>query len=130
MPDEVQLKAISYMAAMRAPHPDDVPIDEAFAKELQRKLGPIVLSMDTGREKAKLNRVELVASGRQVDLLMSAGCAAETPTRAAVQRAGASFAALLSHGVLVIRCNDSRTQCLQSTRDPTDVLCTTAPRHK
>lgn len=130
MPDEVQLKAISYMAAMRAPHPDDAPIDEAFAKDLQRKLGPIVLSMDTGHEKAKLNRVELVAAGRQIDLLMSAGCAAETPTRAAVQRAGVSYAALLSHGVLVIRCNDSRTQCLQSTRDTTDVLCTTAPRHK
>ncbi|HQY62261.1 MAG: hypothetical protein IPF92_03565 [Myxococcales bacterium] len=130
MPDEVQLKAISYMAAMRAPHPDDAPIDEAFAKDLQRKLGPIVLSMDTGHERAKLNRVELVAAGRQIDLLMSAGCAAETPTRAAVQRAGVSYAALLSHGVLVIRCNDSRTQCLQSTRDTTDVLCTTAPRHK
>jgi len=36
----------------------------------------------------------------------------------------------VSHGVLVIRCNDARVQCLQSTRDPEDVLCTTAPRHK
>jgi hypothetical protein len=37
---------------------------------------------------------------------------------------------LLSHGVLVIRCNDAHVQCLESTRDPTDILCTTAPRHR
>ena len=61
---------------------------------------------------------------------MSAGCSAETPTRAVVQRAGVAHAQLLSHGVLVVRCNDSHAQCLQSTRDPSDVLCTTAPRHK
>ncbi len=124
------MKAIAYMAAMRAPHPDDAPVDEAFVKDLQRRLGPIVLSMDSGPEKAKLNRVELVGTGRQIDLLMSAGCTAETPTRAAVQRGGASYASLLSHGVLVVRCNDSHAQCLQSTRDTTDILCTTAPRHK
>ncbi len=130
MPQEVQMKAIAYMSAMRAPHPDDAPIDELFVKDLQKRLGPIVLSMDSGPEKAKLNRVELVGTGRQIDLLMSSGCSSETPTRAVVQRAGASHAALLSHGVLVIRCNDSHAQCLQSTRDPSDILCTTAPRHK
>ena len=42
----------------------------------------------------------------------------------------AGLATLAAHGVLVVRCNDARTQCLQSTRDPSDVLCTTAPRHK
>ena len=35
-----------------------------------------------------------------------------------------------SRHLRVIRCNDARIQCLQSTRDPDDVLCTTAPRHK
>jgi hypothetical protein len=130
MPQEVQMKAIAYMAAMRAPHPDDASIDETFVGDLQRRLGPIVLSLDNGPDKAKLNRVELVAAGRQVDLLMSAGCTAETPVRAVVQRAGTSLPALLSHGVLVVRCNDSHAQCLQSTRDPSDILCTTAPRHK
>ena len=130
MPQEVQMKAISYMAAMRAPHPDDASIDETFVGDLQRRLVPVVLSLDNGPEKAKLNRVELVASGRQIDLLMSAGCTAETPVRAVVQRAGTSLPALLSHGVLVVRCNDSHAQCLQSTRDPSDILCTTAPRHK
>lgn len=115
---------------MRAPHPDDTAVDEVFVKDLQKRLGPVVLSMDSGPEKAKLNRVELVGTGRQIDLLMSGGCTAETPTRALVQRAGVSHAALLSHGVLVIRCNDSHAQCLQSTRDPSDILCTTAPRHK
>jgi hypothetical protein len=130
MPQEVQMKAIAYMSAMRAPHPDDAAIDELFVKDLQKRLGPIVLSMDSGPEKAKLNRVELVGTGRQIDLLMSSGCSSETPTRAVVQRAGVSHAALLSHGVLVIRCNDSHAQCLQSTRDPSDILCTTAPRHK
>lgn len=130
MPQEVQMKAIAYMAAMRAPHPDDASIDETFVGDLQRRLGPIVLSLDNGPEKAKLNRVELVAAGRQIDLLMSSGCTAETPVRAVVQRAGTSLPALLSHGVLVVRCNDSHAQCLQSTRDPSDILCTTAPRHK
>ncbi len=130
MPQETQMKAIAYMSAMRAPHPDDASVDDAFVKDLQRRLGPVVLSMDSGPEKAKLNRVELTGAGRQIDLLMSAGCTAETPTRAVVQRAGVSHAALLSHGVLVVRCNDSHAQCLQSTRDPSDILCTTAPRHK
>lgn len=130
MPQDVQMKAIAYMAAMRAPHPDDAPVDEAFVKDLQKRLGPVVLSMDSGPEKAKLNRVELVGGGRQIDLLMSAGCTSDTPTRAVVQRAAVSHPALLSHGVLVVRCNDSHAQCLQSTRDPSDILCTTAPRHK
>ncbi len=129
-PIEVQQKAIGYMAAMRAPRADDPPADTAYAKDLTDKLRPIVLSLDTGADKAKLNRVEMIASGRQIDLLMAGGCDPKTPTRAVVQRAGVPLATLVSHGVLVIRCNDARIQCLQSTRDPDDVLCTTAPRHK
>ena len=130
MPIEVQQKAISYMVAMRAPHLDDAAADPAYAKDLAEKLKPIALSMDSGADKARMNRVEVVANGRQLDILMAAGCDEKTPQRAVVGRAGVAFATLVSHGMLVVRCNDARIQCLQSTRDPDDVLCTTAPRHK
>ena len=127
---EIQQKAIAYMVAMRAPHLDDVPAEPTYAADLVAKLKPIVLSMDSGADKARMDRVELVANGRQIDLLMAGGCDEKTPLRAVVSRAGVPFATLVSHGVLVIRCNDVKIQCLQSTRDPDDVLCTTAPRHK
>jgi hypothetical protein len=130
MPIETQQKAISYMVAMRAPHLDDAAADPTYAADLVSKLKPIVLSMDNGADKARMDRVEVVANGRQIDLLMAGGCDEKTPLRAVVSRAGVPFATLVSHGVLVIRCNDARIQCLQSTRDPDDVLCTTAPRHK
>jgi hypothetical protein len=130
MPIEVQQKAISYMAAMRAPHLDDPAADTAYANDVAAKLKPILLSMDTGADKARFNRVDVVAAGRQLDLLMASGCDEKTPQRAMVSRAGIPFATLLAHGMLVVRCNDARVQCLQSTRDPDDVLCTTAPRHK
>lgn len=129
MPIDVQQKAIAYMVAMRAPRPDDPNADPAYANDLAAKLKPIVLSIDTGADK-RLNRVEVEANGRQIDLLMAGGCDDKTPTKAVVQRAGVPLATLALHGVLVVRCNDARQQCLQSTRDPDDVLCTTAPRHK
>ncbi|MDB4942244.1 MAG: hypothetical protein JWP97_1778 [Labilithrix sp.] len=129
-PIEVQQKAIAYMVAMRAPHPDDVAADPTYAADLAAKLKPIALAMDTGADKAKLDRVEVVASGRQIDLLMAGGCDEKAPQRAVVNRAGIPLATLVSRGVLVIRCNDARVQCLQSTRDIDDVLCTTAPRHR
>ena len=130
MPIETQQKAIAYMVAMRAPHLDDVPADPTYAADLVTKLKPIVLSMDSGADKARMDRIDVVANGRQIDLLMAGGCDEKTPQRAVVSRAGVAFAMLVSHGVLVIRCNDVKVQCLQSTRDPDDVLCTTAPRHK
>ncbi len=118
------------MVAMRAPHTDDSAADPVYANELVTKLKPIALSMDTGADKARMNRVEAIANGRQIDILMSGGCDEKMPLRAVTTRAGISLAALLTHGVLVLRCNDARIQCLQSTRDPEDVLCTTAPRHR
>jgi hypothetical protein len=129
-PEEVQMKAIGYMVAMRAPHPDDVSVDEAYAADLVTKLKPVVLGMDKGPDKAKWNRVEMVAKGRQIDLLMSEGCDAKAPFNAVAQRLNVPLTTLLSHGILVIRCNDTKHQCLQSVRDRDDVLCTTAPRHK
>lgn len=130
MSEEVQMKAISYMVAMRAPHPDDAPADEAYATELANKLKPIVLAMDKGGDKAKWNRVDVIGGGRQLDLLMSEGCDAKAPFTAVTARANVPLSTLLSHGILVVRCNDTKRQCLQSVRDPEDVLCTTAPRHK
>lgn len=130
MPTDVQMKAIAYMMAMRTPHPDDANADPKFAEDLATKLKPIVLGMDKGADRAKFNRVEIVANGRQIDLLMSQGCDAQAPKNAVATRANVPLATLRSNGVLVIRCNDQHHQCLQSTRDPDDVLCTTAPRHK
>lgn len=129
-PIEAQQKAIAYFMAMKAPRSDDAQADPAYADETAKKLQPIVLSMDSGPDKAKMNRVEVIANGRQIDLLMSAGCDAKTPFRAVVTRAGIPWATLVSHGVFVIRCNDAHVQCLQSTRDPEDVLCATGIRHK
>jgi hypothetical protein len=131
MPAETQMKAIAYMAAMSQPGMGDANADPDYAANLATQLKPITMAMDKGpaEDKLRLNRVEVVASGRRIDLLMADGCDARAPQTAVVQRAGVSFVNLQSHGVLVIRCNDSRVQCLQSTRDPTDVLCTTAPRH-
>jgi hypothetical protein len=131
MPAETQMKAIAYMSAMGQPGPGDANADPDYAAALALSLKPITLSMDKGpaEEKLRLDRVEVVASGRRLDLLMADGCDARTPQQAAA-RVGATFVTLQAHGVLVIRCNDSHVQCLQSTRDPSDVLCTTAPRHR
>ena len=129
-PEEVQMKAISYMVAMRAPRPDDPPADEAFATDLVNKLKPVVLGMDKGPDKQRWNRVEMVAKGRQIDMYMSEGCDAKAPYNAVAQRLNVPLTTLLAHGVLVLRCNDTKRQCLQSVREQDDVLCTTAPRHK
>jgi hypothetical protein len=132
MPAETQMKAIAYMAAMSQPSIADANAEPEYAAALATLLKPITMAMDHGapEDKLRLDRVEVVGSGRRIDLLMADGCDARAPQMAVVQRAGVSLVTLQSHGVLVIRCNDSRVQCLQSTRDPSDVLCTTAPRHR
>jgi hypothetical protein len=129
-PTETQLKAIGYMVAMRAPRPDDPSADDAYASDLVTKLKPILASLDKGADKAKWERIETVGKGRQIDLYMSSGCDPKLPVHAVTQGLGIPLTTLFNHGVLVIRCNDVKQQCLQSTRDPDDVLCTTAPRHK
>ena len=47
----------------------------------------------------------------------------------AVGSTGLTLGTLHDHGVLVVACHDSKAQCLQSTRDTTDILCTQAPKH-
>lgn len=111
MPIDTQLQAIQYMAAMQAPQPNDPPADPAYAKQLADGLRAV-------------GKPDVVSSGRRIDILMAKGCDATLPKEAIARHASASLTALLSHGVLVIRCADHELQCLQSTRDSDDVLCT------
>ncbi|MEO8798110.1 MAG: hypothetical protein ABI551_09515 [Polyangiaceae bacterium] len=127
-PLETQQKTISYMAAMAAPHPDDPFVDEAYVKSLVDKLKPVVASMDRGPDKAKAEHIDIIGGGRRIDLTFSLGCEAETPGHV-IGSTGVTLGTLHDHGVLVVACHDSRAQCLQSTRDPTDILCTQAPKH-
>jgi hypothetical protein len=111
MPLDVQLQAIQYMAAMQAPQPGDAPADPTYAKSIADSL------RGTGRP-------DVVSSGRRIDILMEKGCDATLPRQAIARSTGASLTTLLAHGVLVVRCADHALQCLQSTRDANDVLCT------
>jgi hypothetical protein len=110
MPVDVQLQAIQYMAAMQAPQPSDAPADATYAKEIADKLRP-------------LGRTDVVSSGRRIDLFVGR-CDATLPKEAVARYTAATMTALLAHGVLVVRCTDKELQCLQSTRDLDDVLCT------
>jgi hypothetical protein len=111
MPQQVQLQAIQYMSAMQAPQPGDAPADPAYAKQMADQLRAV-------------GRTDVVSSGRRIDMLLEKGCDATLPRESIARHSGASLTALLAHGVLVVRCADHAIQCLQSTRDATDVLCT------
>jgi glyoxylate carboligase len=111
MPIDVQLKAIQYMAAMQAPQPGDAPADPTYAKSIADSL-------------RGAGRPDVVSSGRRIDLLLEKGCDASLPRQVIARSTGASLTTLLAHGVLVVRCADHALQCLQSTRDADDVLCT------
>ena len=111
MPVDVQLQAIQYMAAMQAPQPDDAPADSSYAATIASGL-------------ASLGKTDVVSGGRRIDLLLAKGCDATFPRQAITAHTAASLQALLAHGVLVVRCADHELQCLQSTRDADDVLCT------
>ena len=110
MPMDVQLQAIQYMAAMEAPQPSDAPADPTYAKDLADKLRPV-------------GRTDVVSSGRRIDLYVGR-CDAAMPKESISRYTGATITTLLPHGILVVRCTDKEVQCLQSTRDPDDVLCT------
>jgi hypothetical protein len=111
MPVEVQLQAIQYMQAMQAPEPSDAPADPAYAKQIANALAPI-------------GKPDVVSSGRRIDIVLPRGCDATWPRQAVARHTGATLTTLLAHGVLVLRCADHEVQCLQSTRDVDDVLCT------
>jgi hypothetical protein len=111
MSEEVQLRAIQYMAAMQAPQPGDAPADPVYAKSIADQLRGV-------------GRPDVVSSGRRIDVLLEKGCDATLPRQSIARHTGASLTMLLAHGVLVVRCADHQLQCLQSTRDQDDVLCT------
>ncbi len=111
MPIDVQLQAIQYMAAMQAPQSDDAPADPAYGQSIASALSAV-------------GKTDVISSGRRIDIAMARGCDATLPKQAIAQHTGASLTTLLSRGVLVIRCADHEIQCLQSTRDADDVLCT------
>jgi hypothetical protein len=111
MPMDVQLQAIQYMAAMQAPQPGDAPADPVYAKSIADPLRAV-------------GKPDVVSSGRRIDIALEKGCDATLPRQSIARYTGASLMTLLSHGVLVVRCADHGVQCLQSTRDANDVLCT------
>jgi hypothetical protein len=111
MPQDIQLQAIQYMAAMNAPQPGDAPADPNYAKQIADQLRAV-------------GKTDVISSGRRIDVLMEKGCDATLPRESVARHTGASLTTLLTHGVLVIRCADHSLQCLQSTRDANDVLCT------
>lgn len=111
MPQEVQLQAIQYMAAMQAPWPSDAPADPDYGKQIADSLKP-------------MGRPDVISSGRLIEVKLDKGCDATWPKQALARSTGATLGTLLAHGVLVLKCLDRQVQCLQSTRDADDVLCT------
>src|ERR1700730_5204687 len=111
MPQDVQLQPIQYIAAMQAPQPSDAPADATYAKQIADQLRAV-------------GRTDVISSGRRIDVLMEKGCDATLPRESIARHTGAPLTTLLAHGILVIRCADRMLQCLQSTRDANDVLCT------
>jgi hypothetical protein len=111
MPIDVQLQAIQYMAAMGAPQPDDAPADAAYAQTIASGLNAV-------------GKTEILAGGRSINIQLAKGCDATLPKQSVARHTAASLTELLAHGVLVVRCADHELQCLQSTRDADDVLCT------
>jgi hypothetical protein len=111
MPEQVQLEAIQYMQAMQAPQPGDAPADPAYGRQIADQLRAV-------------GRTDVVSSGRRIDIFLERGCDATLPRESVVRHTAASLTVLLAHGVLVVRCADHKLQCLQSTRDAGDVLCT------
>jgi hypothetical protein len=111
MPMETQLQAIQYMAAMQAPWPSDAPADPDYAKQIADGLKSV-------------GRPDVISSGRLIEVKMDKGCDATLPKQALARSTGAPLGTLLAHGILVVKCLDRQVQCLQSTRDADDVLCT------
>jgi hypothetical protein len=111
MPLEVQLQAIQYMAAMQAPQPGDAPADPDYANQIAGSL-------------KSAGKTDVISSGRLIEVKLDKGCDATWPRQALARSTGAPLGTLLAHGVLVVKCLDRQVQCLQSTRDQDDVLCT------
>jgi hypothetical protein len=110
MPEQVQLQAISYMQAMQAPWPGDASADPTYAKQIADSI-------------RSLGKVEVISSGRRIQVTLPKGCDASFPKSAAGRSSAASLGVLLANGILVVGCVDKSVECWQSTRDADDVLC-------
>jgi hypothetical protein len=124
-PLEVQQKTLAYTYAMATPDPGDPPVEKAFVEAFRKKLEQAVRAMDP-----EPDRVSVISTqgDRRIDVEMSAGCTERGPFNLSVQRASTPLATLAQAGVFVVGCHDAKWKCLQSTREPDDVICVVAPR--
>jgi hypothetical protein len=125
-PLEIQQKTLSYTYAMATPDPGDSPVDKGFLEAFRAKLEQAVRAMDpAGGDRISVNPAQ---GDRRMEVVMSSGCNERTPFNLAVQRAGTPLSTLAQSGIFVIQCHDSKWKCVQSTREPDDVICIVAPR--
>ena len=125
-PIEVQQKTLAYTYAMATPDPGDLPVDKGVIEAYRVKLEQAVRAMDpSGGERTGVNATQ---GDRRLEAEMSTGCNERTPFNLAVQRAGLPLTTLAQAGIFVVQCHDARFKCIQSTREPDDVICVAAPR--
>ena len=125
-PIEVQQKTLAYTYAMASPDPGDLPVDKGVIEAYRTKLEQAVRAMDpAGGERTGVNATQ---GDRRLEAEMSTGCNERTPFNLAVQRAGIPLTTLAQAGIFVVQCHDSKFKCVQSTREPDDVICVAAPR--
>jgi hypothetical protein len=125
-PLEVQQKTLAYTYAMATPDPGDGPVDKGFLEAFRAKLEQAVRVMDpSGGDRISVNAAQ---GDRRMEVEMSTGCNERTPFNLAVQRAGMPLTTLAQSGIFVVQCHDSKWKCVQSTREPDDVICVAAPR--
>jgi hypothetical protein len=110
MPQEVQLRAISYMQAMQAKQPTDALPDADYAKQVADSM-------------RSMGKVDVISSGVRISIALPKGCDATFPKSAVGRSTAASLSVMLAHGMLVVGCVDKSVECWQSTRDADDVLC-------
>ena len=79
----------------------------------------------TGGDRTGVNATQ---GDRRLEAEMSTGCNERTPFNLAVQRAGVPLTTLAQAGIFVVQCHDAKFKCVQSTREPDDVICVAAPR--
>lgn len=125
-PLEIQQKTLAYTYAMATPDPGDAPVDKGFLEGFRAKLLQVAKAMDPSAG----DRISVASAqgDRRIEVLLNTGCNERTPFNLAVQRAGTPLGTLVQAGVFVVQCQDSKFKCLQSTREPDDVICVVAPR--
>jgi hypothetical protein len=125
-PIEVQQKTLAYTYAMATPDPGDLPVDKGVVEAYRAKLEQAVRAMDPGG--GDRTGVNVTQGDRRLEAEMSTGCNERTPFNLAVQRAGLPLTTLAQAGIFVVQCHDAKFKCIQSTREPDDVICVAAPR--